>query len=73
MAPIQQMIISLQPKKKVALISYIPNFDEYEHDDNANDNDTQLPISSIEIYDNGEQESLSERLYNEIDGRTTGI
>ncbi len=73
MAPIQQMIISLQPKKKVGLIGYIPNFDDYEHDDNANDNDTQLAISSIETYENVEQESLSQRLYNEIDGRTTGI
>ncbi len=67
------MIISLQPKKKVALIGYIPDFADYEHDDNANDNETQLPISSIETYDNDEQESLSQRLYNEIDGRTTGI
>jgi hypothetical protein len=72
MTPIQQMIISLRPKKKYSLIDYIPNFESYNDDVNINDGDT--PSSAfIETYDSDIQGSLSERLYEEIDGQTTGI
>jgi hypothetical protein len=72
MAPIQQMIISLRPKKKNPLIEYIPDFDSYNDDININDDDIQSS-SFIESYDNAIQGSLSERLYREIDGQTTRI
>jgi len=72
MAPIQQMIISLRPKKKNPLMEYIPDFDSYNDDININDDDIQSS-SFIESYDNAIQGSLSERLYREIDGQTTRI
>jgi len=72
MIPIQQMIISLQPKKKLPLIEWIPDFESYNDDNNINNDDIQSS-SSIEVYDNNIQESLSERLYKEIDGKTTRI
>jgi hypothetical protein len=69
MTPIQQMILSLHPKKKYALIEYIPDFEAYDSDTNAND--AHLPSSSvIDAYDDGIQGSLSERLYNEMDRQT---
>jgi hypothetical protein len=67
------MIISLQPKKKLSLKDYLPNFD-YDHDDdrsNNNDNEVSLPIG--DTYENDNQESLSEKLYQEFDGKTTRI
>jgi hypothetical protein len=72
MTPIQQMIISLQPKKKYSLIEYIPDFESYNDDANVNDDDIQSS-SFIESDENAIQGSLSERLYSEIDGQTTRI
>jgi hypothetical protein len=70
MAPIQQIIISLQPKKKYSLFEYIPDFESYNDDVNINDDYTQL-LALNETNDNDIQGSLSEKLYNEIDGQTT--
>lgn len=72
MTPIQQMILSLKPKKKYPLIGYIPDFEAYDDEDNINQDDIQSS-SFIDTYDNAIQGSLSERLYREIDGQTTGI
>jgi hypothetical protein len=69
--PVQQMIVSLRPKKKFSLIEYIPDFESYDNDLNTNDNDPQSASAYVETYENENQGSLSERLYNEIDGRTS--
>lgn len=71
--PVQQMIISLRPKKKLPLVIYIPEFDSYDTETNPNDHEHQHSsmISDIESYDNDPQGSLSERLYNEFDGQIT--
>jgi len=66
------MIVSLRPKKKYPLIEYIPDFESYNDDANIHDGDTDS-AAFIETYDNNIQGSLSERLYEEIDGQTTGI
>ncbi len=66
------MIVSLRPKKKYPLIEYIPDFESYNDDANIHDGDTDS-AAFIETYDNDIQGSLSERLYEEIDGQTTGI
>lgn len=68
--PIQQMITSLQPKKQISLVQYIPDFESYNDDINDNDVESQ---TFVETYDINSQESLSERLYKEIDGQTTRI
>ncbi|CAF2076559.1 unnamed protein product [Rotaria magnacalcarata] len=70
MIPIQQMTASLQPKKKIALIEYIPDFESYNDDISITDYDTDFS-SLIESDDVDIQGSLSERLYSEIDGQTT--
>ena len=71
LTPVQQMILSLRPRKKLSLIEYIPDFEAYDNDINTNDNDIQSPATFVEAYENDNQGSLSERLYNEIDGRGT--
>ena len=72
MTPIQQMILSLHPKKKYALIEYIPDFEAYDSDTSGND--AHVPASSaVDAYDDGIQGSLSERLYNEMDQQTMRI
>jgi len=71
MNPIEQMIISLRPKKKFSLIDNIPDLD-YDNEIQTNDNDDQFSSSSVETYENDiGQEPLSNRLYKEIDGKTT--
>ncbi|CAF3401563.1 unnamed protein product [Rotaria socialis] len=70
MIPIQQMTTSLQPKKKIALIEYIPDFESYNDDISITDYDTDFS-TSLESDDADIQGSLSERLYSEIDGLTT--
>ncbi|CAF1103955.1 unnamed protein product [Adineta steineri] len=75
MIPIQQMIISLRPKEKnPLLIEHLPDFGSYDDDVDdgniMNDIDTQSSLF-IETYDNDLQESLSERIYKEIDEQTT--
>ena len=70
MMPIQQIIISLRPKKKHSLIEYLPNFESYNDDVNIADYDTQAS-AFIEPYDIDFQGSLSEQLYRAIDGQTT--
>ncbi|CAF1392447.1 unnamed protein product [Rotaria sordida] len=69
MTPIQQMIISLRPRKKISLAEYIPDF-EYDNEIDINDNDIQSS-SLYETYDSENQGSLSEQIYKEIDGQTT--
>jgi hypothetical protein len=73
MTSIQQIIISLQPKKKYSLIEYIPDFESYNDDGNVNDNNDIQSSAFIEAYDNDIQGSLSEQLYQAIDGQTTRI
>ncbi|CAF1209765.1 unnamed protein product [Rotaria sordida] len=68
--PIQQIIKFLQPKKKYSLIQYIPDFESYNDDVNIIDYDTEL-LPFIETDDTDIHGSLSEQLYNEIDGQTT--
>jgi hypothetical protein len=72
--PIQQMIISLRPKKKYSMKDYIPNFD-YDNDVNTNDDDNQSPLQTIDTYENDNQEPFSDRLYKQLDDEeeTTGI
>ncbi|CAF1667837.1 unnamed protein product, partial [Adineta ricciae] len=66
--PIQQIVISLRPKKKYNLIEYIPDFDVYDDEVNTMSVDEHFPSTTvIDTYDNNLQESLSERLYKEID------
>jgi hypothetical protein len=70
--PIQQMIISLQPKKKYALIEYIPDFEAYDQIVNPSPDDDELHTASLgDALDSDNPDSLSERLYKEIDGQTT--
>ena len=71
--PVQQMIISLRPKKKLPLVIFIPEFDSYDTETNVNDHEHQhsTMISDIDSDDHDPQGSLSERLYNEIDGHFT--
>ncbi|UJR14879.1 hypothetical protein I4U23_001863 [Adineta vaga] len=72
MIPVQQMIVSLRPKKKYNLIEYIPNFDLYDDELNTMNINDHLPSSTvIDTYDNDIHGSLSERLYKEIDEQTT--
>ncbi|CAF4777399.1 unnamed protein product [Rotaria sp. Silwood1] len=70
--PIRQIITSLQPKKKYSLIQYIPDFESYNDDISIIDYDAEIS-ASLETYDTDNQGSLSERLYNEIDGQTTRL
>ena len=66
--PIQQIIVSLQPKKKYNLIEYIPDFDVYDDEVNTMSVDEHFPSSTvIDTFDNDLRGSLSERLYKEID------
>ncbi|CAF3419703.1 unnamed protein product [Rotaria socialis] len=71
LTPVQQIIVSLRPKKKMSLYEYLPDF-EVDGDvvDSSNEGDIQPP-SLPEIYETEHQESLSEKLYNEIDAQTT--
>jgi hypothetical protein len=73
MTPIQQMIISLRPKKKYSLVEYIPDFESYNDDFNTNDDVSIQSSAFIETYDDDIQGSLSERLYKEIDEQNTRI
>lgn len=70
--PIQQMITSLEPKEKIALIEYLPNFESYNDDININDDDTDFS-ALIDTIDGDNIESLSEQIYKQIDGQTTRI
>jgi hypothetical protein len=74
MLPIQQMILSLQPKKKYALIEYIPDFESYDNDVHVHaenlDDDVRSSLQ-FDVDDSDSQESLSERLYKEMDEQTT--
>ena len=73
MAFIEQMILSLQPKKKYVLMEYIPDFESYDNDFDIHDShENQRQLSaSIDIEENEHQGSLSEQLYKEIDQQTT--
>lgn len=70
--PVQQIILSLKPKKKYSLIEYIPDFGAYDEDLDMN-NDQISPPLVPETYDNEMQDSLSDRLYKELDGSTTSM
>ncbi|CAF2721693.1 unnamed protein product [Rotaria sp. Silwood2] len=69
MTHVQQVIISLRPKKKTPLFEHLPNF-EYDNEVDTIDNDIQSS-SLFETYEIENQESLSEQIYKEIDGQTT--
>jgi hypothetical protein len=66
MTPIQQMIISLRPRKKFSLMDYLPDFD-YDNEINLNDNDNQFSSAGIETYENDNQESFSDKLFKQFD------
>ncbi len=73
--PIQQIILSFRPKKKFSDDFYVPNFDyddDDDDDDDINDNNDEI-ISTDETYENNNQGSLSEKLYEEFDKTSTGI
>ncbi len=70
MTPIQQIILSLRPKKKYSLMEFLPDFETYDNDIDINDDHTQSQIVP-ETYDNDIQGSLSEQIYRELDGTTT--
>lgn len=72
LTPVQQIILSLKPKKKYSLIEYIPDFGAYDQDMDLNNDQMPAPLAP-ETYDNEMQDSLSDRLYKELDGSTTGI
>ena len=71
MTPIQEIILSLQPKKKYPLIGYLPDFESYDNDlsDSEANNLPSLPL--VDMDDHEVPGSLSERLYKELDGQTT--
>ena len=71
LTPVQQIILSLRPKKKYSLIEYIPDFEAYDQDANINNDQIPSPFAS-ETYDNEMEDSLSDRLYKELDGSTAG-
>jgi hypothetical protein len=73
MSPVQQIIASLRPKEKVSILGILPDFASYDYFDDINDNEIKPSAisSSMEIYENDNQESLSEQLYKSIDGTTT--
>lgn len=73
MSHIQQIILSFRPKKKISFGEFIPDFDVYTDDiEIDNDVDDQQFLSVIEIDDSPYQGSLSDRIYRELDGQTTG-
>ncbi|CAF3776556.1 unnamed protein product [Rotaria sp. Silwood1] len=74
MTHIQQIIISLRPRKKTSLVEILPDF-EYDYEMDTNDNDNQSSSSSalFDTYENENQESLSEQIYKEIDGEVTSM
>jgi hypothetical protein len=72
MAPIQQIILSLRPKKKYSIMEYIPDFESYDTDIDINDDHSQSQIVS-ETYDNDIPDSLTEQIYRKLDGSTTRI
>lgn len=69
LTPVQQIILSLRPKEKYSLIGYIPDFEAYDQDINTNNDQISSPFAS-ETYDNEMEDSLSDRLYKELDGST---
>lgn len=68
---IEQIILSLQPKKKYVLIEYLPNFDSYDNENEANptNHEQLLTIDDEQTFDH--DGSLSEQLYKEIEQQTT--
>ncbi|CAF3803762.1 unnamed protein product [Adineta steineri] len=66
MIPIQDIIMSLKPKRKYGLMDYVPEF-EYDDNTDIDDNDTESRSPSIETYENDEDEPLSEQIYKAID------
>ncbi|CAF5087184.1 unnamed protein product [Rotaria magnacalcarata] len=71
MSPVQQIIVSLRPKKKTSFYEYLPDFEVDGDAVDSNNEDDMQPPSLPEIYESDHQESLSEKLYNEIDAQTT--
>jgi hypothetical protein len=71
--PVQQMIISLQPKKKYSYGHLLPSFEYDEDETNIKDNDIQSSPLLIEIDEHDNQGSLSERIYEEIDRENNGM
>ena len=67
---IEQILLSLQPKKKYVLIEYLPDFDSYDNGHDENQLNEQIPTTDDDqtIDFDG---SLSEKLYKEIDEQTT--
>ena len=68
--PIQEMISSLRPVKKVFLADYIPDF-VYDDGSEINDNDEQIFYPPVDTYETNNEKSLSEKLYEDIDRQTT--
>ena len=71
MTPIQEIIDSLKPKKKQSLIEYLPDFDTDETDGNVPEDLENQSSLLVDDEENHIEESLSERLYKEIDEQTT--
>jgi hypothetical protein len=70
MQSVQDVILSLRPKKKYSLMEYIPDFGSY--DNNIDNNDEHTPLQIVpETYDNDIPGSLSEQIYRDLDGPTT--
>lgn len=73
MDPIERIVLSLRPQNKTSFWDYLPDL-AYDSDTDTNDDyDSPFLSTTTEIYENENEESLSDKLFKEFDEKPTGI
>lgn len=71
LSSVQDIIVSMRPRKKYSLYELMPRFESYENDVNSNETEFQPSASYFDSEQNEEQESFSEQIYKQIEAEGT--